>query len=73
MNKKIVGFDFSGIIEELGLQNDCQLKKGDHVFGCAINGAFCEYILVPYTNIVKFEDDKFAEMAALPLVGLTCI
>jgi NADPH:quinone reductase-like Zn-dependent oxidoreductase len=38
-----------------------------------LTGSFSEYIVVPYSNIVKFDNDKFAEMASLPLVGLTCI
>ena len=37
-----------------------------------LKGSFCEYIEVPFTHIVKFEGDKFDEMAILPLGGLTC-
>ncbi|WP_018611738.1 NAD(P)-dependent alcohol dehydrogenase [Segetibacter koreensis] len=69
---KILGADFAGIIVEAG--KDVKLfKAGDLVFGETLKGgAFAEYVSVPETECAKMPPGgDFAEMASVPLAGLT--
>lgn len=70
-SEKIPGADFSGIVEETG-KNVSDFKPGDRVFGETFNGAFAEYTSVPETVCAAMpEGTSFAEMACLPVAGLT--
>lgn len=71
-NDKVPGADFSGVVEEVGV-NAGPFKVGDRVFGETLaGGAFAEYICVP-ANVcaVMPEGADFPEMASVPVAGLT--
>lgn len=69
---KILGVDFSGVVESVGNDVD-QFEKGDRVFGETLEGgAFAEYIGVPASNCARMPDGVgFPEMASVPVAGLT--
>jgi NADPH:quinone reductase-like Zn-dependent oxidoreductase len=71
---KILGADFAGIIEEVG-NNVKHFKVGDRVFGESLTaGAFAEYVCVPATVCAIMPEGKgFAEMASVPVAGLTAL
>jgi NADPH:quinone reductase-like Zn-dependent oxidoreductase len=71
---KILGADFAGIIEEVG-GNVKHFKVGDRVFGESLKaGAFAEYVCIP-ENVcgIMPEGTDFAEMASVPVAGLTAL
>jgi len=72
--EKIPGADFAGIVEKLG-PNVSQFQVGDRVFGESLSGgAFAEYASVPEKVCAKMPDDaSFADMACLPIAGLTAL
>lgn len=71
---KILGADFSGIVEAVG--NNVELfKVGDRVFGETLQGgAFAEYICAP-ANVCAImpEGTDFPEMASVPIAGITAL
>ena len=80
---QIVGFDFSGEIVNVGV-NESDFKVGDEVFGLnyqflpigvgKFGGTLQEFALVPLHEIwQKPKSLTHVEAAALPLVGLTCL
>ena len=79
INGKIVGFDFSGTVEE----DVAEFQKGDKVFGCMppFQGTLAELISVPIDQIClapsnnnnNNDNNSMAKVAALPLVGLTAL
>ena len=63
----VVGFDVSGIVEEVG-SNVKSLRKGDPVFGQASEGSLAEYVLAKENCLAKKPDGiSFQEAAALPV------
>lgn len=71
---KIPGADFAGIVEATGKQVT-HFKVGDRVFGENLNGgAFAEYTCAA-ENICGLmpEGVDFAQMASLPIAGLTAL
>jgi len=70
--QKIVGADFSGVVEELGA-GVVNFKVGDHVFGESLKGgAFAQFICVPADACGKMpEGASFPVMASVPVAGLT--
>ncbi|WP_266366873.1 NAD(P)-dependent alcohol dehydrogenase [Tellurirhabdus rosea] len=71
---KILGADFAGIVEEVG-SGETHFSAGDRVFGETLQGgAFAEYISIPATMCGKMPDGTgFAEMAAVPIAGVTAL
>lgn len=72
--QKIIGADFSGIVEEVGSKVN-SFKVGDRVYGENLEvGAFAEYICVSPEVCSSFSSDiLFSEMAAVPIAGLTAL
>jgi NADPH:quinone reductase-like Zn-dependent oxidoreductase len=71
---KIPGADFSGIVEEVG-SNVTSFKVGDYVFGESIKaGVYAEYACVEAGVCAKMpEGAAFADMACVPIAGLTAL
>lgn len=71
---KIPGADFAGIVEEVG-SKVTHFQVGDRVFGESLKGgAFAEYICVDASVCAKMPDGAgFAEMACVPIAGLTAL
>ncbi|MGB5556190.1 MAG: NAD(P)-dependent alcohol dehydrogenase [Flavobacteriaceae bacterium] len=71
---KILGADFSGVVEGVGT-NVNDFKVGDRVFGESLQGgAFAQYICAPATACALMpENASFAEMACVPIAGLTAL
>ncbi|MDF9798885.1 NADPH:quinone reductase-like Zn-dependent oxidoreductase [Catalinimonas alkaloidigena] len=71
---KILGADFAGIVEEVG-RHVKHFKVGDRVFGESLEGgAFAEYTPVVANECSKMpEGTGFAEMACVPIAGLTAL
>ncbi|MFW9777764.1 MAG: NAD(P)-dependent alcohol dehydrogenase [Candidatus Heimdallarchaeota archaeon] len=67
--KKILGNEFSGVIEAIG-RNVTLFKKGDDVFGCSSQkmGAYAEYIALPEDGILSLKPSNmsFEEAAVVP-------
>ena len=73
--KNIVpGSDFSGIVESVG-KDVTHLKAGDRVFGSSLQGgAFAQYISIPADACALMpHHSEFAEMAAMPIAGVTAL
>lgn len=70
--KPILGADFAGIVEDVGNGVE-DYKVGDHVFGEMLGGgAFAEFASVPVKVCAKMPVNvKFANMAGVPIAGLT--
>ncbi|MBD0257632.1 MAG: NAD(P)-dependent alcohol dehydrogenase [Cytophagales bacterium] len=71
---KILGADFAGTIEAVG-SNVTHFKKGDRVFGETLEGgAFAEYLCAA-ANVCGLmpEGTGFAQMASVPIAGLTAL
>lgn len=73
---KILGFEISGIVEEIG-KNVKGFEKGDAVFAyCGLKfGGYAEYICLNETDIIahKPENMSFEEAATTPLGSLTAL
>jgi len=71
---KIPGADFAGIVEAAG-KSVTHFKVGDRVFGENLDGgAFAEYTCAPATSCGHMpEGTGFAEMASVPIAGLTAL
>jgi len=73
---KILGFEVSGVIEEVGNKVK-SFKPGDAVFaGCGFKfGGYAEYRCLPENNMIvlKPSNMSFDEAAAVPVGGLTAI
>lgn len=68
---KILGVEFSGHIESLGLEVKEGFKKGDEVFGLAYGGAYAEYIAVnTHMLLHKPSHLSWEEAAGVPEVRL---
>jgi len=76
--RPILGFEFSGIVEEVG--GDVKLfKKGDQVYGTTTglkNGAYAEYVCIPEKWRMGViapmpKELTFDEAAVLPIGGMT--
>ena len=69
-----LGFDVSGVIEEVG-NSVTNFKKGDEVYArpdLNRNGAWAEYITMPAAKVgFKPKNSPHNEAAAVPLAGLT--
>lgn len=74
--KKILGHEFSGIVESVG-ENVHSFKKDDAVFGTTgfKGGAYAEYISCSENNIIttKPENISFEEGVALPIGGICAL
>ena len=74
----ILGWDFSGIVEEVGY-GVSRFRKGDEVYAYARrpqikHGTYSEYISIPESYVaMKPKKMSFNEASALPLVGLTAL
>lgn len=73
-SNKLFGSDFSGIVEDVG-NNVRQFKLGDRVFGEWLEGGvFAEYASVSASDCAHMpEGVGFAEMACVPIAGLTAL
>lgn len=69
---KILGADFSGIVEEVGSEVK-HFKVGDHVYGESLKGgAFAEYTVISEQACGKMpEGVGFPEMACVPVAGIS--
>lgn len=76
--RKIIGYEFSGVVDAIGAQVK-KYKKGDAVYGTCTGlkqGAYADYVCVPEEwrlGIVRHKPAhlSFAEAAALPIGGMT--
>ncbi|EME31864.1 NADPH2:quinone reductase isoform 2 [Galdieria sulphuraria] len=69
----VPGFDFAGIVEEVGSQVRL-FSKGDAVFGraCLTQGSFAEYCIAEENDIHKMPTNiSFEQACGFPVVGLT--
>ncbi|WP_408095819.1 medium chain dehydrogenase/reductase family protein [Peredibacter sp. HCB2-198] len=65
------GFEFAGIVEEVG-QNITKFKKGERVFGVTLFNAYASKVLVPEHQLFHLpENMSFEEGAAIPAVFMT--
>lgn len=82
MSGFVVGFDFSGVVEEAGPKSP--FKVGDEVFGLnyqllpiglgKFQGTLQQFALVPEHEMWKKPESlNHTEAASLPLAGLTCL
>lgn len=71
---KTIGSDFSGVVEQVG-KAVTLFKVGDRVFGSTLKGgAFAEYFSVPANACALApEGADFADIACLPIAGLTAL
>lgn len=71
---KILGLEFSGIVEEIGSDDGGdgeKYVKGDEVFGLTYGGAYAEYVAVSRKMLVrKPKELSWEECAAIPEVRI---
>ena len=72
--KGVQGCDFAGVVEAVG-KDATDFKVGHRVFGSTLSGgAFAEYISVPAAACGHMPANAtFAEMACLPMAGVTAL
>lgn len=72
--QRILGADFAGVVVGTG-KGTQRFKVGDRVFGETLEGgAFAEYTCVPESVCATMPPKMgFAEMAAVPIAGLTAL
>lgn len=73
---KILGVEFSGIIESFGGESPSQgvFQVGDAVFGLAYGGAYAEYIAVSTSTLIKKPKElSWEEAAGIPEVWITAL
>jgi putative PIG3 family NAD(P)H quinone oxidoreductase len=69
---KILGVEFSGIIESVGDKPERSFKVGDEVFGLAYGGAYAEYIAVSTHMLVhKPKELSWIQCAGIPETWIT--
>ncbi|KAF2711341.1 putative quinone oxidoreductase [Pleomassaria siparia CBS 279.74] len=69
---KILGVEFSGIIESVGDKPERSFKVGDEVFGLAYGGAYAEYIAVSTHMLVhKPQELSWEQSAGIPETWIT--
>ncbi|KAF2753829.1 putative quinone oxidoreductase [Pseudovirgaria hyperparasitica] len=69
---KILGVEFSGVIESFGGDAERGFKVGDEVFGLAYGGAYAEYIAVSTHMLVhKPKELSWEECAGIPETWIT--
>jgi NADPH:quinone reductase-like Zn-dependent oxidoreductase len=73
-NSPILGADFAGVVEAAG-GDVGHFRPGDRVFGETLaGGAFAQYVCVPANACGKMpEGTDFAQMASVPIAGLTAL
>ncbi|MBL7851387.1 MAG: NAD(P)-dependent alcohol dehydrogenase [Cyclobacteriaceae bacterium] len=73
---KVLGFEVSGVIEEVG-SDVTRFKVGDEVFaGCGFQfGGYAEYKCLPVNDMIAHKPSNvtFEEAAAVPVGGLTAL
>lgn len=69
-----MGADFAGVVEAVGADVKA-FKPGDRVFGeTLLGGAFAEYTVAPAMTCALMPNTaSFAQMAAMPVAGLTAL
>lgn len=66
---RILGVEYSGIVESLGDVTDAGFKPGDEVFGLAYGGAYAEFIVVRTEMLIhKPKKLNWTECAGMPEV-----
>ncbi|KAL9129152.1 MAG: hypothetical protein Q9217_002327 [Psora testacea] len=69
---KILGVEFSGVIEGFGSEAEKGFKIGDEVFGLAYGGAYAEYITVSTHMLIhKPKELSWEEAAGIPETWIT--
>jgi len=69
---KVLGVEFSGLIEAFGAQGHEDFKVGDEVFGLTYGGAYAEYVAVSTRMLIHRPKELSWEMAAgIPEVWMT--
>eukprot|EP01083_Nonionella_stella_P131961 401194_1 len=79
-----MGYDFSGVVEEISQEDEDKFVVGDEVFavnwgvgkhdetGKSVGGAFAEYVVVPVSRLSRKPSGvSFAQAASVALVGTT--
>lgn len=69
---KILGVEFSGVIEELGKEDSSDFKVGDEVFGLAYGGAYAEYLVSSTRMLIpKPKEISWTVAAGIPETWIT--
>ncbi|KAH8812789.1 hypothetical protein F5884DRAFT_843907 [Xylogone sp. PMI_703] len=71
---RIMGVEFSGIIEGFGDEYDHSFNLGDEVFGLAYGGSYAQYICVSTHMLIhKPENISWVECAGIPETWMTAV